>query len=143
MLVLLEDTAATLVSGPLTARGVETFEDAHFAVFDGSVPEGGGVAVFRLTGGGRNSTRLILTLVIVVAGGALLATLPLLLRRRAALTVPVGPETPEMLARQIAALDRIFEQAPRNAEETAAHQARRQQLKQRLQAALASRRARS
>jgi hypothetical protein len=44
-----------------------------------------------------------------------------------------------MLARQIAALDRAFEQAPRTTEETTAYRARRQALKQRLQAALAPR----
>lgn len=138
MLVLLEDTAATLVSGPLTARGVETFEDSHFALFEGTVPSDG-IAVFRFTGRRLGSTRLLLTLVVVLAGGTLLATLPVLLRRRA-VPLPVGPETPEMLARQIAALDRAFEQAPRTTEETTAYRARRQALKQRLQAALAPRR---
>jgi hypothetical protein len=140
VLVLLEDTAATLVSGPLTARGVETFEDAHFALFDGQVPAGGAVAVFRLTGRRVGGTHLALILVIVLAGGALLATLPVLLRRRVAPAVVIGPETPETLARQIAALDRTHEQAPQSPEETAAYRARRQELKQRLQAALATRR---
>ncbi len=141
VLVLLEDTAATLVSGPLTRRGVETFEDSHFALFDGVVPPGGGVAVFRFTGQRRNPTTLVVTLVIVLAAVALLGTLPLLLRRRAAVPIPAGPETPETLARQIAALDRAFEQGSHTAAEEAGYRARRQQLKQQLQAALATRRA--
>jgi len=141
VLVLLEDTAATLVSGPLTRRGVETFEDSHFALFDGVVPPGGGMAVFRFTGGRRNTTTLVTVLVVVLAATALLATLPLLLRRRAAAPIPPGPETAETLARQIAALDRAFEQGTHSAAEQAAYRARRQQLKQRLQTALATRRA--
>ena len=141
VLVLLEDTAATLVSGPLTPRGVETFEDSHFALFDGVVPAGGGVAVFRFTSRGLNMMTLVVTLVIVLVGGVLLATLPMLLRRRAAVPVSAGPETPEALARQIALLDRAFEQAAHAPAEAAAYRARRKELKQRLQSALAIRRA--
>ena len=58
---------------------------------------------------------------------------------RGTAAVPVGPGTAESLARQIAVLDRAFEQGPRTPEAEAAYRARREQLKQRLRAALATR----
>jgi hypothetical protein len=141
VLVLLEDTAATQVSGPLTRRGVETFEDTHFALFDGLVPPGGAVAVFRFTPSGRNMTSIIVIALVVLVAAILGLTLPLLWRRRTTAPVPVGPETAESLARQIAVLDRAFEQGPRTRDAETAYRARRAELKRRLAAALASGRA--
>ena len=108
VLVLLEDTAPTLVPGPPTRRGVETFEDAHFALFDGTVPSGGAVAVFRFTPPGHDMTTVVVIALVVLVAAILGLTLPLLWRRRTTAPVPVGPETAESLARQIAVLDRAF-----------------------------------
>jgi hypothetical protein len=137
LLVLLEDTAATLVEGPLERRGVEVFDDTPFALFDGAVPAGAGAAVFRLGSGGGLSAETVAVVVAGLAALLLAAALPLLLRRRpAAVAVPAGADTPEALARAIAALDAAFETGDRSPAAETAYRERRAALKSRLTAVL-------
>jgi hypothetical protein len=138
LLVLLEDTAATLLEGPLVRRGVEVFEDTHFALFDGPVPAGAGQAVFRLSRG-RISAEILAIGVAGLAAGLLLLAVPLLRRRVAGAPVPVVEDTPDALAHAIAALDAQFEAGDRSAAAEAAYRERRAALKARLGAVLGRR----
>jgi hypothetical protein len=141
LLVLLEDTTATMESGTLTRRGVQVFQDAQFLLFDGSYPRGGAEVVFRFGRTGGIPTRTVAIAVVGLVALVLLLAVPMLLRRR--VVVPVTAETPESLARQIALLDQQFEGgADRGAAAEAKYRERRQALKTRLQAALAARQAR-
>jgi hypothetical protein len=140
LLVLLEDTAATLTEGPLVRRGTEVFDETPFALFDGVVPAGGGQAVFRLSRPGITAQTLAVG-VAALAAVLLVLAVPLLLRRRAvAAPVPVADDTPEALARAIAALDAAFEASDRSPAAEAAYRGRRAALKGRLTAALARKR---
>jgi len=140
IIVLLQDTAAVQVEGPLTKRGVQVFNDVQFAMFDGSAPTAGGAMVFRFTG----SPFSMNTVVIVVAGLAallLLVAIPLLRRTTPEPLRARPPETPEELARAIAVLDAQHEgQADRSPEAEARYQAERTALKQRLSDLLARQR---
>ncbi|MDH3497640.1 MAG: hypothetical protein OER21_12840 [Gemmatimonadota bacterium] len=142
LLVLLEDTAATLVEGPLQRRGVEVFEDAQFALFDGPVPAAGGQVVFRFSRPGLPAGVMVAIVVGVVALVLLLAV-PLLRRPPAAVVVPPGDATPALpreIARAIARLDAEFEaQSDRTPDAESVYRERRQALKARLAAALAAR----
>ncbi len=142
LLVLLEDTAATLVEGPLQRRGVEVFEDAQFALFDGPVPATGGQVVFRFDRPGLPAGVMVAVVVGLVAVVLLLAV-PLLRRPPAALVMPPGGGTgtlPGELARAIARLDAEFDaQRDRSPRAEAAYRERRHALKARLAAALAAR----
>jgi hypothetical protein len=136
MLVLLEDTAAVLAEGPLERRGVEVFDDTPFALFDGAVPPGGGQAVFRL-GRRRLLTPQTLAYVTVAAAAVLMLLAVPLLRRRAQLpAAAVAADTPDGLAREIAALDAAFEAGDRSPAAQAAYRERRAALKRRLSALL-------
>jgi hypothetical protein len=136
LLVLLEDTAAVLAEGPLERRGVETFDDTPFALFDGAVPPGGGQAVFRL-GRRRLITPQTLAYATVAAAAILmLLAVPLLRRQSRGAAVPIDADTPEALARAIAALDAAFEAGDRSPAAEAAYRERRALLKARLAARL-------
>lgn len=140
MLVLLEDTAATLVEGPLTRRGVEVFDDAHFALFDGALPAGGRDLVFRFSRPGVTAETIAAVLA-ALAGVLLLAAALVLLRRRpapAAAVLAPADATPEALAREIARLDAAFEAGDRSPAAEGAYRERRAALKARLAAALAA-----
>jgi hypothetical protein len=137
LLVLLEDTAATLVEGPLERRGVEVFDDTPFALFDGEVPARSGPAVFRLSRRGITAETVSIG-VAVLAAVLLLLAVPLLRRRGGPVAAP-APEadTPEALARAIAVLDAAYEAGDRSPAAEAAYRERRAALKARLAAALA------
>ena len=137
LLVLLEDTTATLVEGPLARRGVEVFDDTPFALFDGAVPARSGPAVFRLSRRGITVETVAIG-VAVLAAVLLLLAVPLLRRRGGAVPVPaVAADTPESLARAIAVLDAAFEAGDRSPAAEAAYRAQRAALKARLAGALA------
>jgi hypothetical protein len=137
LLVLVDDTTATVVEGPVTRRGVETFNDTQFALFDGAAPAGGTAFVLRL--GGRPLRGTVVTGIVVgLAAVLLLLAIPLLLRRRTGFAVIAPPESPDALARAIAALDLEHEAAAdRSPEADAAYRERRAALKARLAEALA------
>jgi hypothetical protein len=104
------------------------------------VPAGGGQAVFRLSRPGITAQTLAVG-VAALAAVLLVLAVPLLLRRRAvAAPVPVADDTPEALARAIAALDAAFEASDRSPAAEAAYRGRRAALKGRLTAALARKR---
>jgi hypothetical protein len=141
LLVLLEDTAATLVDGPLERRGVEVFDDTQFALFDGAVPAAGTDVVFRFTR--RGVTANTVAIGVAVLSAVLLVLAVPLLRRRSALSglaAPSPDDTPETLARAIAALDTRFEAGPRTSAAEAEYRERRAALKARLAARLGARR---
>ena len=139
LLVLLSDTGAVVTEGPLARRGTETFEDTHFAVFSGTAEAAGGAMVIRFTR--RRFTPVIATAVIAgVAALLLILAVPLLARRSPEAVRARPPETPEVLARTIAALDAEYERGPRSTADTEAYQARRADLKGRLSDLLAQRR---
>lgn len=136
LLVLLEDTTATLVEGPLTRRGVEVFDDTPFVLFDGEVPARSGPAVFRLSRRGITPETIAIG-VAVLATVLLLLAVPLLRRRAGAPQgAAVEVDTPEALARAIAVLDAAYEAGDRSPPADAAYRARRAALKARLAAAL-------
>ena len=99
--VLLEDTSAVLVRGSLTDRGVEVFEDATFRVFDGATSSAGAIHILFSRGRRLSERTLAMLLLAGALGGGLLL---LWLRRR-----PAATADPQLLARQIAALDAAFE----------------------------------
>jgi hypothetical protein len=136
LLVLLEDTAAVLVEGPLERRGVEVFDDTPFVLFDGAVPAGAGQAVFRLSRSRGLSAETLSIGVAVLAAVMLALAVPLLRRRAGTAPVPVVEDTPESLARAIAALDAGFEAGDRSPAAEAAYRERRAALKGRLTAVL-------
>lgn len=140
LLVLLEDTTATLVDGPLTRRGVQVFNDAQFVMYDGTALAAGGAIVFRFEPAGIGAS----TLTIIVVGTAallLLLAVPLLQRRTPGAAVAPPPETPEALARAIALLDAAHEgRSDRTPAAEEQYRARRAALKAQLNAVLARRR---
>jgi hypothetical protein len=138
LLVLVEDTAATVAAGPLERRGVEVFNDQPFAMFSGAAPTGGDAIVFRFSPASAFSPNTAVLVVVGVAGVLLLLTIPLLRRPAATPLRAHPPDTPQELARTIAALDATYERGPRGGAETAAWQAERAALKARLADLLAS-----
>ena len=135
--VLLEDTTAVQVGAALESRGIQVFEDAQFAMYEGrSVPAGADIA-FRFTRPAV-STAMIQAVLLGVAALVLIGTLVLWLRRQR----PATADGSDALAREIAALDRAFEARAGTASpaERAAYEGRRARLKARLEAALAARR---
>lgn len=137
LLVLLSDTGAVVTEGPLVRRGTEVFDDTQFAVFSGTA-ETAGVMGFRFTR--RGVSAVTATAVIAgVAGLLLLLAIPLLARRSPAAARAAPPETPDALARAIAALDADHERETRSPADVAAYQAQRAALKQRLTDLLARR----
>lgn len=138
LLVLLADTGATVVSGPLMRRGTEVFDDTPFAVFSGTATEPGGAIVFQFTR--RAFSAVSATAVIAgVAALMLLLAIPLLARRSPQAVRAVPPESPEALARAIAVLDTEHDAGAKTAAAEAAYQAQRAALKQRLTDLLARR----
>lgn len=136
LLVLLQDTTATVSAGPLERRGVEVFNEQPFAVFSGAAPTGGGAMVFRFSRPAF-SPNLAVVIVVGLAGALLLLAIPLLRRATPAPVRAHPPDTPEALARTVAALDAAYERGARGPTETAAYQAERAALKARLRDALA------
>jgi hypothetical protein len=136
LLVLLEDTTVTVAAGPLERRGVEVFNEQPFAVFSGVAPADGGAMVFRFSRSAF-SPNMVVLIVVGLAGALLLLAIPLLRRTTPARLRAHPPDTPEALARTIAALDATYERGSRGPEETAAWQAERAALKARLGDALA------
>jgi len=138
LLVLLEDTAATLVDGPLTRRGVQVFNDVQFVMFDGAAPAAGGDMVFAFTKRRFGGNTLILV-VAALAAVLLLVAAPLLRRSTPEPLRARAPETPEALAREIALLDAEHErQAGATPADEAQYQKERAALKARLNEALAA-----
>jgi hypothetical protein len=136
LLVLLEDTAAVLAEGPLEKRGVEMFDDTPFALFDGAVPTGGGQAVFRLGRRRLVTPQTLAYATIALAAVLMLLAVPLLRRRGRGVAVAIEADTPEALARAIAALDAGFEAGDRSPAAETAYRERRAHLKARLAALL-------
>jgi hypothetical protein len=141
LLVLVEDTTATVIDGPLARRGVQVFNDAQFAVFDGVAASGGEAMVFGFDRHGLPGSTMTL---VVVGTAALLLFLavPLLARRRTGVTVVAPPDSPDSLARAIALLDAEHQRQPdRSPAADEAYRHRRATLKAQLTDALARRRA--
>lgn len=140
LLVLLEDTTAALTEGPLERRGVEVFSEAPFAMFSGAASAGGGVMAFRFSKPAFSANTLVL-IVVGLSAGLLLFAVPLLRRSTPAGLRALPPDTPEALARSIAALDAAYEAGPKGPADTAAWQRERAALKARLSDLLARQRA--
>jgi len=137
VLVLFEDTTVTVAEGPVTRRGVQVFNDAQFAVFDGAAPAGGGAMVFRFGRHGMRSSTVTL-FVVGIAAALLLFAMPFILRRRPNAVVTRPFESPDALARQIALLDAEHDRQPnRTPTDETTYRERRAALKARLAAALA------
>jgi hypothetical protein len=136
--VLLEDTAAVLTGGDLEPRGIQVFEDAQFAMYEGRAVPAGADITFRF-GPPAVSTSMIQVILLAAAALVLVGTLVLWLRRQR----PDTADASDALAREIAALDGAFESRADTASpaERAAYEGRRRRLKERLEAALAARRA--
>lgn len=131
LLVLVADTGAVVTEGPLMRRGVEVFDDTQFALFSGAAPAGGDAMVFAFSAR-RFSPGVAPALIAGFAALLLLVAIPLL-RKRSPETVLAAPsETPEVLARAIAALDAEHERGLRSDADVAAYRAQRAALKQRL-----------
>jgi hypothetical protein len=137
-LVLLEDTAAVLMAGPLERRGIEVFDDIPFAMFDGAVPPDARQAVFQLARTGLRPETLAIGIA-ALAGVVLLLAIPLIRRRRVLVPVGVALETPQALAHRIAALDAAFEAGDRSPASETAYRERRAALKSRLAELLGTR----
>ncbi len=132
--LMLEDTTATLVSGPVVPRGKQVFEDAHFARFEGTDVPAGSRVVVRFAAPMFTPTEMVVALVVLVGIG-LVGGLTYWLRRNAGAVV-----TPELLAEQIARLDEAYEaRGVKDPAAEAAYRAQRGALKGRLEAALAAR----
>lgn len=132
--IMLEDTTATLVSGPVVPRGKQVFEDAHFARFEGTNVPAGSRVVVRFAAPFFTSNELVIALVVLVGIG-LAVGLTYWLRRNQGVAV-----TPELLAAQIARLDEAYEAGgAKDPAADAAYRAQRSALKGRLEAALAAR----
>jgi len=132
--IMLEDTTATLVSGPVVPRGKQVFQDAHFARFEGTNVPAGSRVVVRFAAPFFTSNELIIALVVLVGIG-LAVGLTYWLRRNQGVAV-----TPELLAAQIAHLDEAYEaRGTKDPAAEAAYRAQRSALKGRLEAALAAR----
>jgi len=137
ILVLFEDTTATVAQGPVTRRGVQVFNDRQFAVFDGAAPAPDGMMVFKFGRQGVSST-FVVVMVVGIAAAALLFAMPFLLRRRPTVVVAPPPDTPEALARAIASLDAHHDAQPnRTPADEEAYRERRAMLKEQLAHALA------
>ena len=140
LLVLLSDTGAVVTEGPLMRRGTEVFDETQFAVFSGTAAAAGGAMVFSFTR--RRLPAATATAVIAgVAALLLLLAVPLLARRSPDTLRARPPETPDALARAIAALDAEHERQPRSPAETEAYLGERAALKRRLADLLAPPRA--
>jgi len=138
LLVLLEDTAATLVDGPLTRRGVQVFNDVQFVMFDGAAPTADGDMVFAFTKRRFGGNTLILVIA-AIAAVLLLVAAPLLRRSTPEPLRARAPETPETLAREIALLDAEHERRTGTSPaDEAQYQKERAALKARLNEALAA-----
>lgn len=140
LLVLLSDTGAVVTDGPLMRQGTEVFDDTQFAVFSGTAQAGGGAMVFSFTRR-RVPTATATAIIAGVAALLLLLAIPMLARRSPEAARARAPETPDALARAIAALDAEHERQARSPAETKTYQAQRAALKGRLADLLAQRRA--
>ncbi len=137
LLVLLEDTAAVVLSGGLVYRGVEVFEDAQFALFEGvNVAPGTNVA-FEFSRGSGIAIHQLWGVLVALVASVMLGSLLLWWRRKSPQPVLV---TPEVLAHEIAALDLAYEaQADAPPDATARYRDERVRLKIHLQDELAKR----
>lgn len=135
LLVLLEDTAAVSLSGDLIYRGVEIFEDAQFALFEGVDVAPGTRVAFEFSKGSGITVRQLWGVLVALVASVMLGALLLWWRRQSPQPVPV---TAEALAQEIAALDMAFE-ADQDAspDATASYRDARAHLKSRLQDELA------
>ncbi len=132
--VLLEDTAATLVAGPLELREKEVMEDVVFARYEARGVPSGAEVTFRFGRSARSAAEM-LGFVVGIATAVLLLAVLLWMRRKAA-----PAEDPERIAAEIADLDRQAEaQPPAAGAGGDAYRKRRAALKARLEAALAVR----
>jgi hypothetical protein len=137
ILVLFEDTTATVSQGPVTRRGVQVFSDRQFAVFDGTAPAPDGWMVFEFGKQGVSS-KFVTVMVVGIVAAALLFAMPFLLRRRPVMVVAPPADTPEALARAIASLDADHDAQPgRSPADEEAYRQRRAMLKEQLANALA------
>jgi hypothetical protein len=137
LLVLLEDTAAAVVAGSMVRRGIEVFEDAQFAMFEGALLAPGTRVAFTFSRSAFALPQMWVVLV-ALAATALIASLIVWARRAPA----VVSDDPHLLARQIAALDEEFARAGQHTPTAqTAYQEGRSRMKQRLNAALAAKKA--
>ncbi|HEY2825339.1 MAG TPA: hypothetical protein VGI83_07320 [Gemmatimonadales bacterium] len=132
--VLVDDTLASLVSGPLVPVGVESMDDTRYERFAGEHAAPGETVVVKF-GASPRSLSQYWWVIVVLAGTGLVVGLRLAMRGRVVVTVSA-----EGLAAQIAALDAQLEEAgvAMPAAAAAANRQRRAELKARLNAALAS-----
>ncbi len=132
--VLLEDTAATVVGGPLALRGVEELDDLFFRRYTGGpvLPTQSVTVVFAAQPVSLVSYWWV---IVVLTTIALAWGLWRWLRLQPVRTPPVDADT---IARQIVVLDERFEQrkAAAGAEERREYEQRRAELKLRLRQAL-------
>jgi hypothetical protein len=134
--VLIEDTTAALVEGPIAYLGVEPVERLRFANFEGLTVPAGATVAFRLS----NRPFVVEGLtpfVMIVASLAMVAAMWWWWRRAPATGVVV--DDPDVLANHIAQLDYDFEAHAESATDVQrdAYTRHRAELKARLTAALA------
>ena len=129
--ILVEDSAASVTSGPVAAMGLSEMEGASFARFDGAAPDAGARVRIAFGGGPGIGADSLWWVVVVLAGGAFAATF-LLRTRRAA--VPVRAVDPTALAAELAAIQAALaaRDRPLGDEERAAYERRRAFLEARL-----------
>lgn len=135
--LLLEDTAAAVLSPFLDPRGMEQMDVARFARYEGTVPVAGGAVEVRFS---RRPWAIGDLWWIVVAAAAVAMTAGLIAAFRRPQRVPVADDATILTAR-IAELDSRFAVLGASAtdEQRRAYQTERDALKTRLAAALAER----
>ena len=137
--VLIEDSLASATGAALASANPLEIQGRTFRHFSSTRAVRGETAEigFGAPGGGRNLTWLAIAFAaLLLAGGGWVAT-----RRRGAAAPAPAPEAPDVLVRQIVALDARYEgrQAETPPEEWAGYQSRRAALKARVAERLARR----
>ena len=140
--VLIEDPAGSATGAGVVEVDPVSAEGRTFRRFLAADAPASGVLILRMPRAARFGRGTYLSIVLLAIGTAMLIVLARSFSRRRPL-VPGRidlPDDPDRLAREVAALDAAFERMPAPTDEArAAYQARRQELKQRLAAALARR----
>ena len=140
--ILIEDPAGTATGAGVVEVDPVSAEGRTFRRFLAADAPATGVVILGMPRAPRIGRGTYLAIVLLAIGTAMLIVLARSFARRRPLApgrVEL-PDDPDRLAREVAALDAAFERMPAPTEEArSAYQARRQDLKQRLAAALARR----